>query len=88
MTLCSLVCGCDCFVGIFSHHVLSDKAVDTSRTVITVYKAMYFLNVDDHSSYCHFSKTTKTEWVGLVVLLKTCIQEMLVQITEVMRYPD
>jgi hypothetical protein len=42
---------------------------------------MYLHSVDDHSSYCYFSKTTKTEWVGVVVLLKTCIQEMLVQIT-------
>jgi hypothetical protein len=36
---------------------------------------------DDHSPNLHCSKTSKSEWVGVVVLPKTCIQEMLVQIT-------
>jgi hypothetical protein len=39
------------------------------------------LQPDDHSSNLYCSKTSKSEWVGVVVLLKTCIQEMLVQIT-------
>jgi len=32
---------------------------------------------DDHSPNLLCSETSKSEWVGIVVLLMTCIQEML-----------